>query len=52
MEGLVKRKYLIITNLDEGGAVVIMGTENYNYIKEANRQLSGKANYKQLTEDR
>ena len=46
MEGLAKRKDLIITNADKGGAVVIMDTDNY--IKEANRQLSDKASYKQL----
>ena len=42
-----KRKDLIITNADKGGAVVIMDS----YIKEANRQLSDKASYKQLTQD-
>ena len=42
-----KRKDLIITNADKGGAVVIMDS----YIKEANRQLSAKASYKQLTQD-
>ena len=51
MEELAKRKDLIITSLDKGGTVVIMDTQNYNYIKEANRQLSDKGNYKQLTED-
>ena len=44
-----KRKDLIITNADKGGAVVIMDTDSY--IKEANRQLSDKASYKQLTQD-
>ena len=34
-------------NADKGGAVVIMDS----YIKEANRQLSAKASYKQLTQD-
>ena len=46
MEELTKRKDLIITNADKGGTVVIMDTDSY--IKEANRQLSGKASYKQL----
>ena len=50
MEELAKRKDLIINNLDKGVAVVIMGAENYNYIKEANRQLSGKANFKLKTQ--
>ena len=49
MEELAKRKDLIITNGDKGGAVVIMDTDSY--IKEANRQLSDKASYKQLTQD-
>ena len=49
MEELAKRKDLIITNTDKGGAVVIMDTDSY--IKEANRQLSDKASYKQLTQD-
>ena len=41
MEELAKRKDLIITNADKGGAKVIMNTDCY--IKEANRQLSDKA---------
>ena len=45
MEVLAKRKYLIITNANKDGVVVIMDTDNY--IKEANRQLSDKASYKQ-----
>ena len=47
-EGLAKRKDIIITNADKGGAVVIMDVEKY--IKEANRQLSDKHNYKALQE--
>ena len=35
---------IIITTEDKGGAVVIMETEND--IKEANRQLADKSNYK------
>ena len=46
MEHHAKRRNLIITTADEGGAVVIMDTENY--IKEANRQLSDKNNYNLL----
>ena len=49
MEELTKRKDLVITNADKGGAVVIMDTDSY--IKEANKQLPDKASYKQLTQD-
>ena len=49
MEELAKRKYLIITNADKGGAMVIMDTDTY--IKEANQHLTDKASYKQLTQD-
>ena len=49
MEELAKRKDIIITNADKGGAVVIMDVEKY--INEANRQLSDKHNYKKLQED-
>ena len=38
MEEFAKRKEIIITNADEGGAVVVMGVEKY--INEANHQLS------------
>ena len=49
MEELAKRKDFIITNADKGGAVVITDTDSY--IKEANRQSSDKASYKQWTQD-
>ena len=49
MEKLAKRKDIIITNADKGGAVVIIDVEKY--INEANRQLSDKRNYKKLQED-
>ena len=49
MEELSKRNNPIITKADKGGTVVVIDTDNY--IKEANRQLSDKASYKQLTED-
>ena len=49
MKHLAKRKDIIITTADKGGAVVIMDTENY--IKEANYQLSDKNNYKTLQTD-
>ena len=46
MKHLVKQKDIIITAADKDDAVVIMDTENY--IKEANRQLFYKSNYKLL----
>ena len=46
---LQKRKDIFITNADKGGAVVIIDVEKY--IKEFNRQLSDKRNYKTLQED-
>ena len=49
MKHFAKRRDIIITTADKGGAVVIMNTENY--IKEANRQLSDKNNYKILQTD-
>ena len=49
IEELAKRKDLIINKADKGGIVVIMDTDNS--IKESDRQLYDKANYKQLTED-
>ena len=44
MDELAKRKNIIITNVDKGGAVVVMDIERY--INEVNRQLSNKCNYK------
>ena len=49
MEELAKRKDLIITNIVQGGVVVIMDTDSY--IKESNRLLPDKTSYKQLTKD-
>ena len=49
MEELAKRKDIIITSADKGGAVVIMDVEKC--INEANRQLFDKRNYKKLQED-
>ena len=46
MKHLSKRRDIIIAIADKGGVVVIMDTENY--IKEANRQLFDKNNYKTL----
>ena len=49
MEELAKRKDLIITNADNGEAVVTMDTGSY--IKETNQQLSDKTRYNKLTQD-
>ena len=49
MKELAKRKDIIITNADKGGAVVMMDVEKY--FKEANRRLSHKRNYNTLQED-
>ena len=49
IEELAKRKDIILTNADKGGAVVLTDVEKY--IKEANPQLSDKRNYKTLQED-
>ena len=49
MEELAKKKDLIITNADKGGAVVIMDTDSY--IKESNWQLSDRVSYKHITQD-
>ena len=38
MKELLKRKDIVVTNADKGGALVIMDVEKY--INEANRQLS------------
>ena len=46
MEELAKRKDLIITNANKGGAVVIIDIDSY--IKEVSWQLSDKASHKQL----
>ena len=43
-----KKRDHIASNADKGGTVVIMATDNC--IKETNWQISGKANYKELTE--
>ena len=43
-----KKRDHIASNADKGGIVVIMATDNC--IKETNWQISGKANYKELTE--
>ena len=49
MEELAKRKDIVITNADKGGALVIMDAEKYT--NEANRQLFDKSNWMSLQED-
>ena len=49
MKELAKRRDIITTNADKGGAVVIMDKEKY--INEAIRKVSDKQNYKLLQED-
>ena len=49
MKHLAKRKDINIDTANKGGAVVFMDTENY--IKEVNRPLSDKINYKMLQAD-
>ena len=49
MKHLAKRKDINIDTANKGGGVVFMDTENY--IKEVNRPLSDKINYKMLQAD-
>ena len=49
LQNLSKRDYIIITEADKGGAVVIVDVDDY--IQEANRQLDNKEFYKKLTID-
>ena len=49
MEELAKRKDIVITNADKGGALVIMDAEKYT--NEASRQLFDKSNWMSLQED-
>ena len=49
LEKLAKRKDIILTHADKGGAVVIMDVEKH--INQANHQLSDKRNCKRLQED-
>ena len=46
MEELTKRKDLIITSSDKGGTVSL-----FTQVATSKKQLSGKARYKQLTQD-
>lgn len=43
MEELAKRKDIVITNADKGGALVIMDAEKYT--NEANRHIFDKSNW-------
>ena len=49
LEYLSKRDDIIITNVDKGGAVVIM--DDNDYIREAKRQLNNPRSYKVLAKD-
>ena len=49
LKNLQQRDDITITKADKGDAVVIMDVEDY--IKEANRQLSGTNNYQKLNID-
>ena len=49
MKHLAKRRDIITTTADKGSAIVIL--DNENHIKEANRQISDKNNYKILQTD-
>ena len=46
LQELQSRDDIVITDADKGGAVVILGVEDY--IKEAERQLRNTENYKRL----
>ena len=46
---LSKREYIIISNTDKGGVIVIVDTKDY--IREAERQLNDKDNYHILPRD-
>ena len=47
MQELQSRNDIVITDADKGGAVVILDVEDY--VKEAERQLSNKENYRKIT---
>ena len=49
LEDLSKREDIIITNVDKGGAVVMMDLNDY--IREAKHQLNDSKNYKVLAKD-
>ena len=49
MEELAKRKDIVITNADKGGALVIMDAEKYT--NEANRHIFDKSNWMSSQED-
>ena len=49
MQELQSRNDIVITNADKGGAVVILDVEDY--VKEAERQLNNKENYRKIIYD-
>ena len=46
MQELQSRNDIVITNAEKGGAVVILDVEDY--VKEAERQLKNKENYRKI----
>ena len=49
MQELKSKNDIVITDADKGGAVVILDVEDY--VKEAERQLSNKENYRKINYD-
>ena len=49
MQELQSRKGIVITDADKGGAIVILDVEDY--VKEAERQLNNKENYRKINYD-
>ena len=49
MQELQSRNDKVITDVDKGGAIVILDVETY--VKEAERQLSNKENYRKIIYD-
>ena len=49
MQELQSRNDIVITDADKGGAVVILDVEDY--VKEAERQLNNKENYRKIIYD-
>ena len=49
MQELQSRKGIVITDADKGGDVVILDVEDY--VKEAERQLNNKENYRKINYD-
>ena len=49
MQELQSRKSIVITDADKGGAIVILDVEDC--VKEAERQLNNKENYRKINYD-